>query len=223
MDPTLEGALIGAGATALGSVIAWFGSRAQARAQLRSVTLQFRAQRFDVLQGARRAAYAEFLQAVERTRALIGEAHQAELDDRAEGVRGGRVVRVRADAARELLEDAIGELRRQQAMLRLSVTRQEAAITDGLTSLVLGAVSTLDGWRAAEWSNEPDRYASDWADPRLAVPQALEEIEERVEYFVQGARSYLEVIPDLEVPRESTLQRWRARRLDREWRRQVGG
>ncbi|MGW3572233.1 hypothetical protein ACWDSL_51730 [Streptomyces sp. NPDC000941] len=47
MDPTLEGAFIGSGATALGSVIAWFGSRAQARAQLRAVTLQFRAQRFD--------------------------------------------------------------------------------------------------------------------------------------------------------------------------------
>ena len=84
MDPTLGGALIGAGATALGSVIAWLGSRAQARAQLQAVELQFRGQQYDALQAARRAAYAEFLRAVDRTRAAIRETYQAELDDRAD-------------------------------------------------------------------------------------------------------------------------------------------
>ncbi|MFY3807678.1 hypothetical protein, partial [Escherichia coli] len=124
---------------ALGSVIAWFGSRAQARAQLRSTVLQFRGQRLDAMFEARRLAYAEFLQAVERTRAAIAP------------VTGVLQVPGQEDLVqerREALDVAMKEMLHQQSILRLSVTGGEAASADSLTEVVLGVISDLDVWRA---------------------------------------------------------------------------
>lgn len=200
MDPTLLGALIGAGATALGSVIAWIGSRAQARAQLRATTLQFKGQRLDALFEARRVAYAEFLQAVERTRAAIAPVA---------GVVGVHGAEDLVQERREALDVAMKEMLHQQSILRLSVTGDEAASAESLMEVVLGAISDLDAWRA-------DSPRGPWT-----VHQQLLELEETVEHFVEGARGYLHAIPDLDPSREGLWQRWQGWRLERWWRRNV--
>ncbi|GGT44681.1 hypothetical protein GCM10010271_55930 [Streptomyces kurssanovii] len=75
VDPTTKGALIGAGATAMGGAIAWIGARAQAQAALKAMTVQVRAQRLDGMWNMRRAAYAEFLDSAESLRGQIGRTY----------------------------------------------------------------------------------------------------------------------------------------------------
>ena len=79
MDPQMQGAILGAGATALGSAIAWIGARAQARAALEAVRMQVRGQRFDARWQVSRDAYAAFFGAVED---LQNAPSADELDDR---------------------------------------------------------------------------------------------------------------------------------------------
>ncbi|MDX2760784.1 hypothetical protein PV729_18455 [Streptomyces europaeiscabiei] len=68
MDPQIQGAVLGAGATTLGGTSAWIGARAQARAALEAVRMQARGQRFDARWQMRRDAYAAFFGAVEEVR-----------------------------------------------------------------------------------------------------------------------------------------------------------
>lgn len=210
VDPTLEGALIGAGATALGGVIAWHGAKSQARASLKAVELQHMGQRFDALWQMRRDAYAIFIDSVERTRTAIRHAYAVTV------VHEERPNNVTVDSpsvAQQALAEAMKEMWHRQSALRLSVSETEAGSAESLVSLVNGLNSDLNNWivEALSGSAHADEL-------RATFQRRQDSLRGNVGHFIKTARGYLEVTPELDPLSPGLWYRFRAWRLDRSFR-----
>ncbi|MGW7510667.1 hypothetical protein ACWGJ0_23560 [Streptomyces massasporeus] len=151
MDPTTKGAIIGACATAVGAVIAWLGARAQAKAALKAMQVQVRAQRLDGLWQMRRAAYADFLDTVEVLRTQIG------LPIEHADHQGGESSTTNLLDARDRPLDATSDMYHKCTLLGLSVTAAEAASARRFTNTVDGVIRDLDAWIVAVGSGSPEQ------------------------------------------------------------------
>lgn len=186
MDPTTKGAIIGAAATAIGAVIAWLGARAQAKAALKAVQVQVRAQRLDGLWQMRRAAYADFLDTIEAIRTQIGltightrhQGRASSVDELLE--------------ARERLLSRTADMYHKCTLLSLSVTAAEAASARRFTNTVDGVLRDLDAWIAAASSTSPE-------EPELSqrLDRGLGALRDTIDRFIEDARSYLQTVQDL--------------------------
>ncbi|MFD7774276.1 hypothetical protein [Streptomyces sp. NPDC059753] len=123
MDAAMQGVLIGAAATALGGVLAWFGAKTQAKSALRAVEMQARAQRDDGLWQMRRDAHAVFLRSVETFRSATAQviACQDFADDHPRHERA----RSDFDRAFDQFEAAFKEVHHECSVLALSVEDKE--------------------------------------------------------------------------------------------------
>ncbi|WP_262063970.1 hypothetical protein [Streptomyces sp. STR69] len=192
MDPQIQGAVLGAGATALGGAIAWVGARAQAGAALESVRMQVRGQQFDARWQMRRDAYAAFFGAVEEVRTAVADA------------RGIQVVRLQhpdqtlggtAPEARMAVAEVMKRLWFQQSLLRLSVSSLERMATDSLVEQVTGLVRYLDEWWEVALQNS---LLADELDERLRSRSG--ELVEVIEHVMESARGWLDANPDVDPP-----------------------
>ncbi|MGW6747627.1 hypothetical protein [Streptomyces sp. NPDC055006] len=123
MDAAMQGVLIGAAATALGGVLAWFGAKTQAKSALKAVEMQARAQRDDGLWQMRRDAHALFLRSVEGFRSAVGQliACQDFMQGRPRHERGESDL----DRASDQLLEAFREVHHECLVLALSVEDEE--------------------------------------------------------------------------------------------------
>ncbi|MDT6983741.1 hypothetical protein ACFSUJ_12205 [Streptomyces lusitanus] len=208
MDPELQGAAIGAAATAVGAVIGYVGARAQGRAALEAVRMQVRGQRFDARWQMRRDAYASFFAAVQQVQTATAHAYGVLLVRRREGlplVPEGDLAEVSAELA-----EALKGLSFQQSLLRLSVTGVERHTADSLVSEVRNVVACLNLWWGALQRGE----GASGTLARYLTRSA--ELEDTVEHVLGVAKGYLDGSPDVDAPRRpSLLQRFRSWRIDR--------
>lgn len=123
MDAAMQGVLIGAAATALGGVLAWFGAKTQAKSALRAVEMQARAQRDDGLWQMRRDAHAVFLRSVETFRSAMGQLIACQ--DFVDGHPGHERARSDMDRAFDQFQAAFKEVHRERLVLALSVEDEE--------------------------------------------------------------------------------------------------
>lgn len=210
VDPTLEGALIGAGATALGGIIAWHGAKSQARASLKAVELQHMGQRFDALWQMRRDAYAIFIDSVERTRTAMGHVYAVTV---VHVEHPDNEIFDRPSVAQQALRDAAKEMWHRQSVLRLSVSETEAGSAESLVSLVNGLHSDLNNWieEALSGSARADEL-------RATFLRRQDSLRGNVGHFIKTARGYVEVTPELDPLPAGLWHRFRAWRLDRSFR-----
>ncbi|MFZ4206776.1 hypothetical protein ACOZE4_18260 [Streptomyces griseoincarnatus] len=208
MDPELQGAAIGAAATAVGAVIGYVGARSQGRAALEAVRMQVRGQRFDARWQMRRDAYASLFAAVQHAQTEMLHVYEVVLARRQEGLS----VAPDGDLAEAwaLLAEAMRGLRFQQSLLRLSVTGLERHTVDSLVSEVSHVVACLKVWWGALQRGEDASHTQS----RYLVRSA--ELEDTVEHVLGVAKGYLDGSPDVDAPRRaSLLQRFRSWRIDR--------
>ncbi|AYD81688.1 hypothetical protein SEA_KROMP_87 [Streptomyces phage Kromp] len=211
MTPELQGAVIGAAATAVGAVIGYLGARVQGKAALEAVRMQVRGQRFDARWQMRRDAYAAFFTAVEETRSAMAHAHavmnvhlqQGEAAD----VGGGPA------AARMALVEAWKGLVFQQSLLRLSVSVLERGTADSLVSQVRSVTAAMDVWWDSALRGDPAPAL------RARFLSRSGELDHTVEHVVQAAKGWLDGAPELDAPRVSLLRRFREWNIDRRFRR----
>ncbi|MFE5028259.1 hypothetical protein ACFRAO_34360 [Streptomyces sp. NPDC056656] len=126
MDAAMQGVvLIGAAATALGGVLAWFGAKTQAKSALRAVEMQAqaRAQRDDGLWRMRRDARAVSLRSVETFRSAMGQliACQDFVDDHP----GHERAQSDMDRAFDQFQAAFKEVHHERSVLALSLEDEE--------------------------------------------------------------------------------------------------
>ncbi|MFJ3587461.1 hypothetical protein ACIQUY_29610 [Streptomyces sp. NPDC090231] len=210
MDPQIQGAVLGAGATALGGAIAWIGARAQSRAALEAVRMQVRGQRFDARWQMRRDAYAAFFGAVEEVRTAVAHA------------RGVQTVHLQHPGqpfgetpaeARTAIGETLKRLWFQQSLLRLSVSSLERSSADSLVSQMSGLVQHLDDWWGATLQNSP---SADELDQRLLRRSG--ELVEVIDHVMESARGWLDANPGVDPPRRSIWPRLRTWYHDRRLR-----
>lgn len=206
MDPTVQGALIGAGATAFGAIIS---GRFTASSSLKAVQFQIRGQRLDGLWQMRRDAYAAFLTSVEATRGALRR-----LEGAVSGLGAGSEAWVSSVAdAREAVDAAAYEMWRQGTIFRIAVTGLEADSAESLVSVVNGVISDMDEWKTAAGQQRQD------ADMlRVRALQWLEALPGTLEHFMEMSKGYLQGIPDVDPPGPSFRQRWRSWLLGRRLR-----
>lgn len=206
MDPTVQGALIGAGATAFGAVIS---GRFTAASSLKAVQFQIRGQRLDGLWQMRRDAYAAFLTSVEATRGALRR-----LEAAASGPGAGSEAWVSSVTdAREAVDAAAYEMWRQGTIFRIAVTGLEADSAESLVSVVNGVISDIDVWVAAV----QDQHGHAGELRRLAVDR-LRCLPRTLEHFMEMSKGYLQGIPDVEHPRPGVRRRVRLWLLERRLR-----
>lgn len=215
VDPTLEGALIGAGATAVGGLITWFGAKSQSNAALKAVVLQAKGQRSDALWQMRRDAYAAFVESVERTRvamahvdAVLEMAGQLPDDLTPEDLNFDS-----PQAARRALTPQLKEMWHQQSILRLSVSETEASSAESLVQLLNGVCRHLDAWMQDQLAAGPDVEGL-----KGTFRQREGELRDSIKHFIRGAQGYLAFTPELDPSASSLWYRFRAWRLDRSFR-----
>ena len=211
MDPQMHGAILGAGATALGSAIAWIGARAQARAALEAVRMQVRGQRFDARWQVSRDAYAAFFGAVEELRTAVAHARGVQVVSLHHP---GETFRDNPVEARAAVAEAMKRLWFQQSLLRLSVSSPEHRAADSLVEQMSGLVRYLDEWWGAALQNAP---SADELDDRLLRRSG--ELAQTVDHVMQSARDWLDAAPDVDPPRRSLWSRLCAWYHDRRLRR----
>ncbi|WP_143684066.1 hypothetical protein [Streptomyces diastatochromogenes] len=186
MDPTTKGAIIGACATAIGAVIAWLGARAQAKAALKAVQVQVRAQRMDGLWQMRRAAYADFLDTIEAIRTQIG------LTIGHANHQGGGSSAAELLDARERLLGSTSDMYHKCTLLSLSVTAAEAASARRFTNTVDGVIRDLDAWIVAVGSGSAEQ-----AELSQRLDRGLRSLRDTIDRFIEDGRSYLQTVHDL--------------------------
>ncbi|MGW7198471.1 hypothetical protein [Streptomyces chryseus] len=209
MDATTKGALIGAGATAMGGAIAWIGARSQARAALKAMTVQVRAQRLDGLWHMRRAAYAELLNSAEALRIQLGSTY---------GIARGWQGSTPPAGQPERLAEALDGLRKAHldlmhkcTVLGLSVTVAESRRADSFLSVFNGVVNDLDNWIGAAGSGDIDApVLHRGLIDRMGGLRAL------MDHFIDDTRGYLQTLRDVTPEEARRFERWRAWWVD--WR-----
>ncbi|MFG2400754.1 hypothetical protein [Streptomyces lydicus] len=198
MDPTVQGALLGAGATAFGAVVT---GRLSASSSLKAVKFQIQAQRLDGLWQMRRDAYAVFLTSVEATRGALRRLEGAVLAPGA----GSEGWSSAVASAREAVDEAAYEMWRQGTIFRIAVTGLEADSADSLVSVVNGVISDMDEWTTAASEQRQDVHVL-----RRRALHWLEALPDTLEHFMEMSKGYLQGIPDVDPPGPSLMQRWRS-------------
>ncbi|UUN27035.1 hypothetical protein [Streptomyces sp. FIT100] len=210
MDATTKGALIGAGATAVGSAIAWIGARAQAKAALRAMTLQVRAQRFEGLWQMRRAAYADLLNSAEALRIRIGTAYGL-----FQGWQDAGPPTVSTEHAAEAvrhLHEAHLDLMHKGTVLGLSVTVAESHRADGFVSVFTGVVRDLDRWLEAIRVGAPDA-----GEAHRRLTDHMSGLRALIDHFIDDSRGYLQTLSDVAPEQRARFERLRRRLTAWRW------
>lgn len=210
MDPQIQGALLGSGATALGGAIAWVGARAQARAALEAVRMQVRGQRFDARWQMSRDAYAAFFGAVEELRTAVAHAKEVQAVNLQHP---GETFRDSPAEARVAVTEALKRLWFQQSLLRLSVSSLERMAADSLVEQMTGLVRYLDEWWGAALRDDP---SADELDGRLRRRSG--ELVEVIDHVMELARGWLDANPEVDPSRRSLWSRMWAGYHDRRLR-----
>ncbi|MFF7977158.1 hypothetical protein [Streptomyces sp. NPDC007905] len=187
MDPQIQGALWGAGATALGGAIGWLGARSQARASLEAVRMQVRGQRFDAHQQSRREAHAAYFGTVEEVRMAVAHARGVMV---AHIQHPEAVVTETPAEARRAVNEALKRMWFQQSLLRLSVSSLERMSAESLAEQMTGLVRVLDEWWAAALRRDAAVYE---VDERLR--DRSDHLVDVIDYVMDQARSWLEADP----------------------------
>jgi hypothetical protein len=208
VEPEIQGAVVGAAATAIGGAIAWAGARSQAKASLEAVRMQVRAQLFDSRQQVRREGYAAFFSSVEQLRSALGHAHSVWTEESRDGAALGPGSR--ADDARRAAFEEMKALWFQQSLIRLSVTGLERITADSLVSQANGVLRDFVAWASALERGDPSLDL----DRRYLMRSG--ELAGTVEHVMETAKGWLDGNPELDPPRRALWRRiwdwWHSRR-----------